>query len=202
MNTRQKLFELVQRFTRFEFDSPDDLRLEDSEIDHYMACLLYDIISPLARKKLRKAFFEQGGEIFIKDFPTRKNELPEAPYEICSALFELPVDLRESEKFIYLLLDEKKVWLDDERPAPEGWYHVKTAAEAIEALERGPVSEISLDNDLGLDDEEGYDVMKFLEEKAFSDKSFHIPVIHIHTANPVARQKMQAGIENIRKFRS
>jgi len=90
------------------------------------------------------------------------------------------------------------VWLDDERPAPDGWYHVKTATEAIETLKMWAVSEISLDNDLGLDNEEGYDVLKFLEEKAFSDKSFHIPIIHIHTANPVARQ---AGITNIKKFR-
>lgn len=28
-----------------------------------------------------------------------------------------------------------KLWLDDERPAPDGWYWVKTASEAIHALE-------------------------------------------------------------------
>lgn len=28
-----------------------------------------------------------------------------------------------------------KVWLDDERPAPKGWVHVKTADEAIHLLE-------------------------------------------------------------------
>jgi len=94
-----------------------------------------------------------------------------------------------------------KVWLDDERPAPSNWHHVKTSTEAIVLLKKETVLEISLDNDLGLDDEEGYDVLKFLEEKAFTDPNFQLPEIHIHTANPVARQKMQAGIENIRKFR-
>ena len=28
-----------------------------------------------------------------------------------------------------------RIWLDDERPAPQGWVHAKTAAEAIHLLE-------------------------------------------------------------------
>jgi NAD+-processing family protein with receiver domain len=44
-----------------------------------------------------------------------------------------------------------RVWLDDERAAPEGWAHVRTPEEAIELLRGGDVEEISLDHDLGLD---------------------------------------------------
>jgi hypothetical protein len=44
-----------------------------------------------------------------------------------------------------------KVWLDDEREAPEGWVHVRTPEEAIELLRAGEVEELSLDHDLGLD---------------------------------------------------
>lgn len=95
-----------------------------------------------------------------------------------------------------------KVWLDDEREAPEGWFHVKTATKAISILNSCKIAEISLDNDLGLEHEEGYDVVKHLEEIVFHNPDYRIPIIHIHTANPVARQKMIAGIESIKKLQN
>lgn len=90
-----------------------------------------------------------------------------------------------------------KVWLDDERPAPDGWHHVMTATEAIRLVNECGVDEISLDNDLGLQNEEGYDVIKHIEELVFHNPSFKCPIVHIHTANPVARQKMKAALANI-----
>ena len=48
-----------------------------------------------------------------------------------------------------------KLWLDDVRPAPDGWYHAKTVAQA-QALIQGalhaadPWEEASLDHDLGV----------------------------------------------------
>lgn len=42
------------------------------------------------------------------------------------------------------------MWLDDERPAPEGWHLVKTVWEAIALLKAGKVARASLDHDLGL----------------------------------------------------
>jgi hypothetical protein len=74
-----------------------------------------------------------------------------------------------------------RIWLDDERPAPEGWLLVKSAQEVISILKSSKILEISLDNDLGLEDQEGYDVVKFLEEAVFNDPSIHIPIIHVHT---------------------
>ena len=44
-----------------------------------------------------------------------------------------------------------KLWLDDERPAPEGWVWVKTAAEAIRALADQDcefITHMSFDHDL------------------------------------------------------
>ena len=41
-----------------------------------------------------------------------------------------------------------RVWLDDQRAAPEGWVHVRTPEEAIELLRGGEVEELSLDHDL------------------------------------------------------
>lgn len=98
-----------------------------------------------------------------------------------------------------------KIWLDDERPFPdESWTWVFTAQQAIDFLKTGEVKEISLDHDLG--DEEscgnGYQVICFIEEQVITNESFSVPVIHIHTANPVARKKMQQCLDGIRGFRN
>jgi hypothetical protein len=42
-----------------------------------------------------------------------------------------------------------KLWLDDVRPAPEGWHWVRTAIEALMWMITGVVEEASLDHDLG-----------------------------------------------------
>ena len=89
-----------------------------------------------------------------------------------------------------------KLWLDDIRPAPEGWtwnLHVDNMIDDIKWLmHRGYVIEmISLDNDLGELEKEGYKVLDWLE-------SLQIPIefgIHIHSANPVARDRMRAIIQ-------
>lgn len=38
-----------------------------------------------------------------------------------------------------------KLWVDDERPAPEGWDRVESSREAIELLQSANVTELSLD---------------------------------------------------------
>lgn len=42
-----------------------------------------------------------------------------------------------------------KLWLDDNRPAPPGWTHARTAEEAMVHLFNGGVEEMDLDHDLG-----------------------------------------------------
>ena len=90
-----------------------------------------------------------------------------------------------------------RVFLDDERAAPDGWVRVYWPAEAIALLETGKVLELSLDHDLG-DDERGtgYDVVLWIEE-AVALRSFMPPKIIVHSANPSAREKMLAGIRAI-----
>ena len=93
-----------------------------------------------------------------------------------------------------------KVYLDDERIAPESWIQVRWPDEAIELLKTGIVAEISLDHDLGDDDRgTGYDVVLWLEE-AVALRGFNPPTIHIHTANASARIKMEAGVRSILRF--
>ncbi len=94
-----------------------------------------------------------------------------------------------------------KVYLDDMRTPPEGWVLVKNAREAIELLMTHDVEEISLDHDLGEEENgSGYDVINWLE-KAVYENNFIPPVIHIHTANPVARERMEAAVRNIVRFK-
>ncbi len=94
-----------------------------------------------------------------------------------------------------------KIFLDDEREAPEGWTRVRWPEEVIELLKTGDVEEISLDHDLG-DDERGtgYDVILWIEE-AVVVKGFVPPKIKVHSANSSARIKMEAGVKSILKIK-
>jgi hypothetical protein len=92
-----------------------------------------------------------------------------------------------------------KIFLDDYRTAPKGWIQVYWPSEAIELLETGNVTEISLDHDLG-DDQRGtgYDVLRWIEQQVVL-YNFKPPGIHIHTSNPAAYQRMQAAKEQIKR---
>ena len=100
-----------------------------------------------------------------------------------------------------------RFWLDDVRPKPEDelgvkWLWYTTAEAMIEDMKRyinwsatgvnnWEIDMVSLDNDLGEGLMEGYQVLDWLE-------SLLIPVdfgIHIHTSNPVARERMRAIIQ-------
>ena len=93
-----------------------------------------------------------------------------------------------------------KVYLDDEREAPAGWLRVRWPNEAIELLKTGMVTDLSLDHDLG-DDERGtgYDVVLWIEE-AVAMCGFVPPRMAIHSANPSARAKMEAGLKRIHRY--
>ena len=95
-----------------------------------------------------------------------------------------------------------KVFLDDERPAPEGWTRTRWPDEAIALLQTGNVTDISLDHDLGNDEKgTGYDVLLWIEE-AVAMRHFSPPNIVIHSANPSAKEKMLLAVQNIRKITS
>ena len=92
-----------------------------------------------------------------------------------------------------------KVFLDDARAAPCGWVRVRWPDEAIRLLERGQVTHLSLDHDLG-DDERGtgYDVIVWIEEAVIT-RGFRPPVINVHSANPAAKARMVLGVRAIRR---
>jgi hypothetical protein len=93
-----------------------------------------------------------------------------------------------------------KIYLDDIRQAPEGWVRAYWPNEVIALLAQGGVTEVSLDHDLG-DDQQGtgYAVICWIEE-AVVTRGFVPPNIAIHSANPVGRERMQRGIESISRL--
>ena len=93
-----------------------------------------------------------------------------------------------------------RIYLDDERATPEGWVRVYWPDEAIALLVAGGVSEISLDHDLGDDAHgTGYDVIVWIEQ-AVALEGFDPPRIRVHSANPAARARMEAGIAAIARM--
>ena len=98
-----------------------------------------------------------------------------------------------------------RVFLDDKRTTPPGWVRCYTPAQVIECLEQGTVTDLSLDHDLGLVNDDGqeitgYDVLLWLEETVcLGDWNYTIPEITVHSDNSSARQKMLLAIESINR---
>lgn len=92
-----------------------------------------------------------------------------------------------------------KLWLDDERPAPEGWYSTDDPAEALSLIRSGQVTEASFDHDLGRE-HTGYWVLQNVEEDLGRGIVYSIPVISIHTANPVGYRNMSAVRVSIQRL--
>lgn len=98
-----------------------------------------------------------------------------------------------------------KIFLDDIRETPDGWKRAYTVEELWGEFNNciaygGTIEVVSLDNDLGEGILEGYTFLDTLEEKVFNDPNFSIPKeIRIHSANPVARKRMQTVIDKMYK---
>ena len=97
-----------------------------------------------------------------------------------------------------------KIWLDDVRPAPEGWNHCKKAEEAFwyimnaESCLGDRVTELSFDHDLGAI-HTGYDLARWIEALAYNNR---IPAItwKIHSANPVGRKNIEMAMQNADRY--
>ncbi|MBM25474.1 MAG: hypothetical protein CL760_07305 [Chloroflexi bacterium] len=91
-----------------------------------------------------------------------------------------------------------KVYLDDKRNTPDGYFRVFWPSQMTQILEEFEVEEVSLDHDLGDDDiGTGYEVVCYIEEKVYFNKDYVVPVMKTHTDNSSARDKMQRGINQI-----
>lgn len=83
-----------------------------------------------------------------------------------------------------------KLWIDDLRPAPEGWEWVKSSNEAISVLEDrvSEITDISFDHDLGGDDTSRPVALWLAERENFPDR------VYIHSANIVGRDWLMSLI--------
>jgi hypothetical protein len=85
-----------------------------------------------------------------------------------------------------------KIWLDDVRPAPEGYTHCRSVREAIETIEKWEKTKkielVDCDHDLGDYAYDGGDGIKLLDWLV--ERNTLYPV-RLHTMNPVGRENMQ-----------
>lgn len=82
------------------------------------------------------------------------------------------------------------IYLDDLREIPKGFKGARTIEEAISIMEQSTVHMLSLDHDLGVDEEgdllpTGYDLVKYMCENGLRANR-----IYIHTDNVVGRENM------------
>jgi len=90
------------------------------------------------------------------------------------------------------------LYLDDVRPAPEGWTLARTAEEAISLIRGGSVVMISFDHDLGTE-LTGYSVSKVIEEGAF--RGTIAPMTWgVHSANSVGRADIVRAMNSAERF--
>ena len=90
-----------------------------------------------------------------------------------------------------------KIWLDDVRPAPQGYYWFKSVNQTITYIEdcekNGLTIELlDLDHDLGEYAIDGGDGIKLVDWLAETKRFYKI---NLHTMNPVGRENMQREID-------
>lgn len=98
-----------------------------------------------------------------------------------------------------------KLWVDDVRPAPEGYVWCKSVRNAINAIfycdifpditknpNRDPIELIDIDHDAGEYAWDGGDYIKILDW--LEETGCNYP-IHIHSMNPVGRENMRRIIQ-------
>jgi hypothetical protein len=96
-----------------------------------------------------------------------------------------------------------KVFLDDERPTPEGFVRTYSVEETTKLLLTRQVQFISLDNDLGSMDHntEGYNILNWLEQEVFNDPTFPIPEMVVHSSNASRAMSMRQAIKKLELIR-
>lgn len=101
-----------------------------------------------------------------------------------------------------------KIWVDDVRPAPEGYLHAYSVNEALaligEVWEDSVIMQhlceivLDLDHDSGDYNKDGGDyvnILNVIEQYNATGETAIYPTIHIHSMNPVGVQNMRAVIQ-------
>ena len=85
-----------------------------------------------------------------------------------------------------------KLWIDDVRPAPEGYRWAKSVNVAIEYIFNNNIELIDIDHDAGDYAKYGGDYIKVLDWLEETGRSYPI---RIHSMNPVGVANMRAIIQ-------
>ena len=93
-----------------------------------------------------------------------------------------------------------RLWIDDVRPAPEGWYWARSVNDAKHHIEwwekyvipREPLELISIDHDSGDFYHDGGDFIRVLDWLEETGRNYPI---RIHSQNPVGVQNMRRIIQ-------
>lgn len=94
-----------------------------------------------------------------------------------------------------------KIWLDDIRPAPEGWIWRKDSQHILVDIlfSSHLIEEISFDHDLGEDSLTGYEILNVIEQMIVAGTWGGNLNFHIHSSNPVGRKNMERAIDSMVK---
>jgi hypothetical protein len=84
-----------------------------------------------------------------------------------------------------------KVFLDDNiNIMPDGWHYARTTKEVKALLLTGKVTHLSLDNDLGEDEPEGYTLVRWMIENGIWPSED----VFVHSRNVVRAKEMKEDI--------
>ena len=98
---------------------------------------------------------------------------------------------------------EVSIFLDDVRKEPQGFIRTYTVNETIELIQycqtyHIQINTLSLDNDLGEFERDGYKVMDWIDEEFISNKDFVLPRrLLVHSSNPTAKRRMEQVINRL-----
>lgn len=103
-----------------------------------------------------------------------------------------------------------KMWLDDLRSPQDPFIQehygangdevwVKTVSEAKDLLASGEVIKMSLDHDLGEEEPDGYDLVRWIAKEAHAG-NMKPPFWVVHSDNPVGAKSMIQGLRAADKY--
>lgn len=171
--------------------------LNDSYInlEYYKESLAdsYRVLTPLSnylKGKLEIELCLNGYHQILLEEISRKSKLHSFCFSTKLGLIDSGV---ESDPDIHI-----KLWLDDVRPAPDGYYHCHSVNEMITKIyecERNAIKIdiLDLDHDLGEFAEDGGDGIKLIDYLVENEKYYPIK---LHTMNPIGYENMKRSINH------
>ncbi len=89
-----------------------------------------------------------------------------------------------------------KLFIDDNREAPEGWHLARTITEAIRVIASQDIKEISIDHDIENYEQENFTAVAYFIGAWYGlDEFDEHPKITVHSGNPVGAERIKQILE-------